>query len=303
LWLALQALADDSDGYLAGDVTPAKLPDPATVAIDKLRIAAWTHDGVFPPSLAVQRAVREAVIALRERGAEVIELDAADVQTTFHSSEAFDLYCSLVGADGGADARRLSSGSKLDPRVRRLIWIAGQARPMRAIVVAGLRRSGQNWMARLIEHARPRSADAYWQLIERKNQLVCRALAAMRQQRIDAIICPPHALPATPHVKAFDLLAAASYSLLINLLGLPCGTVSITRVADGEDGGRPDARDHVLRNAQRTDHGSVGLPIGVQVSALPWKEHIVLAVMAALEGVASGSPSYPGSCVVPAEKE
>jgi fatty acid amide hydrolase len=302
LWLALQVLADDSDGYIAGDVTPARMHDPARVAINKLRIAAWTHDGVFPPSLAVQRAVREAIAALRSQGAEVIELDAADVQKTFHSNEAFDLYCSLVGADGGADARRLSRGSKLDPRVRRLIWIAGQTRPMRAIVVAGLKRSGQNWMARLIEHARPRSADAYWQLIERKNQLVGRALAAMRQQRIDAVLCPPHALPATPHVKAFDMLAAASYSLLINLLGLPTGTVSITRVAAGEDSGRANARDHVLRNAHRTDHGSTGLPIGVQVAAMPWKEHVVLAVMKALEQAASGSPSYPGSCVVPSEK-
>ncbi len=51
----------------------------------------------------------------------------------------------------------------------------------------------------------------------------------MRQQRIDALICPPHALPAMPHVKAFDLLAAGSYSMLINLLGLPSGTISTTR--------------------------------------------------------------------------
>jgi fatty acid amide hydrolase len=299
LWLALQVLADNSDGYVAGDVTPGQLRDPATVAIDKLRIAAWTHDGVFPPSLAVQRAVREAVAALRDRGAEVIELDAADVQKILHSGEAFDLYCGLVGADGGADARRLLRGSKLDPRVRRLIWIAGQTRPMRALVVAGLQRSGQGWMARLVQHARPRSTDSYWQLIERKNQLVGRALTALRQQRIDAIICPPHALPATPHVKAFDLLAAASYSLLINLLGLPTGTVSTTRVAAGEDHGRPNARDHVLRNAQRTDHGSVGLPVGVQVSAMPWQEQVVLAVMEAVASAASKSPSYPGRCVVP----
>lgn len=300
LWLALQVLTEKSDGHVAGDVVPGPIGNPAEVDVAKLRIVAWTDDGVFPSSIGVRRAVREAAEALRDRGADVIELDAAEVERYFSASEAFDLYCSLVGADGGADARRLSRGSTLDPRLARLLWIAGLPRPMRAIVVAGLRRSGQRWMARVVHAARPRSADAYWQLVERKNQLVSRAMGWLRQQHVDAIICPPHALPATPHVKAFDLLAAASYSLLINLLGLPAGTVSTTRVGEGEDCGRPNSRDHVLRNAQRTDHGSVGLPVGVQVASLPWREDIVLAVMQALESSAAAKSGYPGSYVVPA---
>ena len=58
LWLGLQALTDPSDGFVACDVLPAPLPNPAAVAVDKLKIAAWTDDGVFPPSPAVVRAVR-----------------------------------------------------------------------------------------------------------------------------------------------------------------------------------------------------------------------------------------------------
>src|SRR4029079_11963782 len=126
----------------------------------------------------------------------------------------------------------------------------------------------------IVNHARPRSADAYWQLIERKNQLASSVLANMRQQGISATICPPHALPAMPHVKAFDLLAAASYAMVINLLGLPSGMVATTRVAAGEDAGREQSRDTVLKRARETDIASVGLPVGVQVSALPWREDI-----------------------------
>jgi fatty acid amide hydrolase len=301
LWLGLQALTDSSDGFVASDVVPAPLPNPAAVDVSRLKIAAWTDDGVFPPSPAVVRAVREAAAYLRQSGAEVIELDAAEVSRQFNASEAFDLYCSLIGADGGADARRLARGSDVDPRVARLLWIAGLSRPLRAIVVAGLRRSGQQWMARIVSHARPRTTDDYWQLVERKNQLVTKVIGLMRQQRIDALLCPPHALPAMPHVKAFDLLAAASYSMLINLLGLPSGTLSTTRVAAGEDNNRPHSQDAVLRKARLTDEGSVGLPVGVQVSSLPWREDIVLAVMAAVEKTVSVKPDYPGSCVIPAE--
>jgi fatty acid amide hydrolase len=302
LWLGLQVLTDQSDGYVAGDVVPMPIKNPAEVQIDKLKIAAWTNDGVFPPSPAVARAVKEAAAALRGCGAEVIELDAAEVERQFHANEAFDLYCSLIGADGGADARRLSHGCTRDPRVRRLLWIAGLSRPMRAVVVEGLKRAGQRWMARIVSHARLRSADAYWQLVERKNQVAMRVLANMRQQGISAILCPPHALPAMPHVKAFDLLAAASYAMTINLLGLPSGTVATTRVAAGEDAGRETARDRVLRRAKETDTGSLGLPVGVQISALPWREDIVLAIMGILEKWSSLRPDFPGTYVVPSEK-
>jgi fatty acid amide hydrolase len=124
----------------------------------------------------------------------------------------------------------------------------------------------------------------------------------MRHQKISALLCPPHALPATPHVKAFDLLTAASYSMVINMLGFPSGTASLTRVAPGEDAFRPRSRDQVLRKAKATDEGSVGLPVGVQVSSLPWREDIVLAIMSALENSVAANPSYPGACIVPIEK-
>src|SRR5205085_6508718 len=37
LWLGLQTLTDNSDGFVSGDVIPAPIPDPAHVAVDKLR--------------------------------------------------------------------------------------------------------------------------------------------------------------------------------------------------------------------------------------------------------------------------
>jgi len=297
LWLALQVLADNSDGYIAGDCLPAPRRDPTAVEIDKLKIAAWTDDGLFPPSPAVARAVNEAVALLKKQGAEVIELNAAEVERHFHASEAFDLYCSLVGADGGTDARRLARGSKLDPRVARLMWIARQPPPVRALLVAGLRFAGQSWTARIVDHARPRSADGFWRLVDRKNRLVARVMSYLREHSIRAILCPPYALPAPPHVKAFDLLPAASYSLLINLLGLPCGAVALTRVRQNEYSSRsPAARDKTLQFAGETDLGSAGLPVGVQVASLPWREDIVLAVMKVIASASELTGCQPTAC-------
>ena len=299
LWLALRVLVDEHDAVTNTSVVPARLGDPAKVDVSKLTIAAWSDDGFFPPSMAVARAVKQATAALGAVGANVLELNVTEVAEIFSPEEAFEIYCGLVGADGGADARRLANGSSLDPRVKRLMWIAGLSRPSRSLIVAGLKAGGQRTLARLVRSARRRSVDSYWQLVERKNQLAQRILGKLKDLHIDALLCPPHALPATPHMRAFDLLAAASYSLLINLLGLPSGTFSISRVKPEEQGLRPKSRDNVHQAAYLTDQNSAGLPVGVQVSALPWREDTVLAIMQALERGSHGKPDFPSGCVTP----
>jgi fatty acid amide hydrolase len=292
LWLTLKVLADSSDGYVGGDVAPGPLPDPAAIDVSRLRIAMMTDDGVLAASAALQRAVREAADALAARGATIVPFEE-NGQRLFSTAESFDIYCGLVGADGGADARRLAKGSKLDWRVGRLLWIAGLRPQARLAVANGLRLAGQRWMARLVSIARPLSADLYRQLSYKKQHFVRGAIDRLVKERIDAILCPPHALPATQHIKGFDLLAAASYSMLFNLLGFPAGVVAATRVRPGEDRGRRVTRDHVERRAVLVDRGSVGLPVGVQVAALPWREDVVLAVMGALESHFSTESDYP----------
>jgi fatty acid amide hydrolase len=300
LHLGLKVLADPGDGYVGGDVMPGGLPDPAAIDLRHLRIALLESDGTLPVSAAIQRAVREAADALAARGATIVPFNSGG-KPLFPAHEVLEIYCGLMGADGGADARRLAHGSTLDWRVARLSWIAGLRPQTRMAVVNGLRLAGQRWMARVVSLVRPMSADSYRQLAYRKQQFVRQAIDALQRERIDAILCPPHALPATQHVKGFDLLAAASHAMLFNLLGWPAGVVAATRVRAGEDAGRRASRDQVERQAAAVDRGSVGLPVGVQIAALPWREDIVLAVMGALEEhFQQQTAEYPPFADIPA---
>jgi fatty acid amide hydrolase len=300
--LALSVLADNSaDGYVAGDVVPGKLGDPAAVAVERLKIACWTDDGLFPSSPGIQRAVREAAAALRARGAEIIELDAATVSERFALQEVFDTYCSLLSADGAAGAAELTHGSTLDWRVSRMMWMAALWPVSRMTMVTALRRAGQRWMARLVSAARARTADAFWRLTLKKNTLARGTIDWLREARFDAILCPPHALPAPQHVKAFDLISAACQAFVFNMLGLPAGVVSLSRIRPGEDISRSAGRDKVLRQAAAVERGSAGLPVGVQVVAMPWREDVVLALMAALEADFQSRPDYPGNHHVPVD--
>jgi fatty acid amide hydrolase len=302
LSLALSVLGDSSDGFLAGDVPPVPFSAPEEIDVGGLTIAVFDDDQVFPASKAIRRLVQEAADALRDSGAKIVPWQLPKLSPVCGIANFFDLYCALIGADGGNDVRRIVQSDKLDWRVSRLLALASLSVPTRAMVTGGLALFGQKWMSRLVDVARPRSTDVYRQLSYAKSQLAKAVTWQLQDAGIDAILGPPHALPAMQHIKGFDLIAAASYSMLFNLLGFPAGTVSLSRVRTGEESGRPTAtRDQVERQAAAVDRGSAGLPIGVQVAALPWREDVVLAVMGALEESFAARDDYPGRAVVPGE--
>jgi fatty acid amide hydrolase len=81
--------------------------------------------------------------------------------------------------------------------------------------------------------------------------------AALDRERLDAVLGPAYPVPAVPHGTSEQHVRGQSYTSLWNLLGYPAGVVPATATADG-------------------------LPIGVQVAARPWREDVVLGLLAAI---------------------
>jgi fatty acid amide hydrolase len=100
-------------------------------------------------------------------------------------------------------------------------------------------------------------------------------------------------LPALTHGSGNYLVQDATYTIPYNLLGLPAGVVSVTRVRPGEESDRPPSTHLSEQTASKVEQESVGLPVGVQVAARHWREDIVLAVMAAIEQHFQPQPDYP----------
>ncbi len=291
LELMLRVLCDAPPGALDAEATPG-LPLPScNVDLSRLRIGMWTDDGYFPVSPAIRRAVEEAGAILQECGATVEPFTPPNME------EAVNLYIGLMSADRGASLRRLLRGSQVDPNVRRLLSLAKIPNFLRGVVVQGLRSVGQLWPSKLVAAARYGSADDFWQLSHRRQVYQQQFMDVMARGRYDALLCPPHALPAMRHGDAVDLIPAAANTFLMNLLGVPAGVVAATRVRADEQSDRPKSRDLVVKKALRAEAGSAGLPVGVQVAAGHWREDIVLAVMAALEAAFRNRPDYPaGPC-------
>lgn len=280
LRLAMSILAAPGLNAVDPSVPPVPWPDPAAVSLSGLRIGMYTDNGVFSVAPAVRRAVEEAAQALRARGAIVESWNPPDV------AEAIRLYVGLVGADGFTTYKRNLAGDPRDRRISFNMRVSSLPGIVRAPLVGLLRGSGQKHMASSLQYIRGAlSVNQYWHLVEERNHYRQRFLAALDADHFDAILCPPHALPALTHGSSGTLnpTNAGSYAILYNLLGLPAGVAPITRVRPGEESERGIGKDSVERAARTVEMGSAGLSVGVQVVAHPWREDIVLALMTALE--------------------
>ncbi|MDZ4821296.1 MAG: amidase [Planctomycetota bacterium] len=276
LTLAMQVLLGSNDDEDRHHLPPVRWRDPNQVNISSLRIGFWNDDGFFRPSPAIRRAVDEAAEALQRVGATVEAFNPPN------TDQATTLYFSLISADAGAGFRRVLANETPDRRILQLMKLTRVPRSLRPLISRVASARGNHWLAKMVSAIGQRSTDEYWTLVDERNQYSASFLQAMRKQNLDCLVFPPHALPAIRHNSLY-LAPAASYCFLANLVDLPAGVVPWTTVRPGEESDRPTSRDRSVLSAIEVERESAGLPVGVQVAGLPWRDDLVLATMRALE--------------------
>jgi fatty acid amide hydrolase len=270
---------------------PMPLGDPGTVEVSRLRVAYYTDDGTFQVAPAVRRAVEQAAALLADLGAQVVEWRPPDVQ------QARDIFFRILSADRGRGMKEALGRDKRDPRITAILSPAGLPRPILAVFSALASVFGQRTLAGMARDFGYGDTHDYWQIVEAQMSYQERFRLALDQSDggpFDVVLCPACSLPAFTHGASRDLATAGAYATLYNVLGYPAGVVPLTRVGAQEDVGRSRSRDGAEKVARRVEIGSAGLPVGVQVVARPWREHVALAVMRTIEEVAAMRPDYPG---------
>jgi fatty acid amide hydrolase len=269
---------------------PMPLGDPGAVKVSRLRVAYYTDDGTFQVAPAVRRAVLEAAEVLRSCGAQVTAWTPPDVP------QAAALWLGIMSADGGRGLKETLGRDTRDPRVAPFLFFAGRSRPTLTLLGGLLKALGQRGLAGSLGGFGHRDTAHYWQLVAAQMDYQQRFLQALDQAEggpFDVILSPACGLPAYTHGSFRDLLTAGGYALLYNVLGYPAGVVPFTRVRSDEEVGRAPSRDVMQKAARNVELGSAGLPVGVQVVARPWREHVALAAMRAIEEAASKRSDYP----------
>lgn len=269
---------------------PRPLADWRSVDVRQLRIGLYTDDGTFDTAPGVARAVRQAADMLRAAGAQVVPWSPPD------ATRAMNLLYGIFGADSLTQIVKSIGPGKKAPQISQMATLASMPRPAVTGLMTLLRLVGQRGMADgLTAFGFDRTAH-YWELVE--DQLdyqseFARAMDNANGGPLDAILCPPCALPAFTHGASKDLITAGAYACLYNLLGYPAGVVPVGRVQASEESVRSPSKDRIQSVAMGVERGSAGLPVGVQVVARPWREHIALAAMASVELAARKLADYP----------
>ena len=273
---------DGSDGF----VPPVPWPGPAD-GVDGLVVGWFDDNSLFTPSPAIRLAIGEATGMLASHGARVVPVQPPDAERTTR------LFLQLVGADRFRASRNAARGETLVPALKRNFMAASMPAALKRPLSFGLVRAGRTPALAGCRHPDSRHA---------RRVLPAAGPVAPAARRHDGRL--GHSRDRRDHLSGVraasplhgttsDLLEAASYALIANLLGLPAGTVPISRVQAGQESDRPDSRDPADRLAKRVEQDSAGLPVAVQVIGRPWREDLALAAMAAIERGARDAGTAP----------
>lgn len=248
------------------------LPSLGEVSIRGLRVVVLEDDGIFSPCPAARRAVREARDCLVAAGATVVTVKLPDRRDTYRA------FYAVMSADGTDHMRRVLAGSRIDPRVQQLI---DSGTKPRAMVNFLLKLTHRHAAKEIVSNFSRGTAAEYFATVDRVRLLREHALDAMANA--DVVLSPASPLPAVRHGACIELGTLGSYTTVWNVLGWPAGVVPWTTVRAGEETDRSVSNDPCNVTARETERDSVGLPIGVQISAAPYRDHTALAALRALE--------------------
>jgi Asp-tRNA(Asn)/Glu-tRNA(Gln) amidotransferase A subunit family amidase len=161
----------------------------------------------------------------------------------------------------------------------------GESRLVLKFSLLMLRMLGYERMAGLLDYKVAVNSKAYMELFQDFNDYTLAVTKAWTDLKLDACIGPSMGLPAFPHRGSELMTPFLCYQILINSLQYPAGVVPVGRVLPGEDNYDSKVEDALTRKARKVMKGAVGLPLAIQVIALPYEDEKALAVMKLLEGI------------------
>lgn len=119
---------------------------------------------------------------------------------------------------------------------------------------------------------------------------------ALKDQKIDCLVTPGFPVPAPKHGDSRFLAMGGIYTMIFNILDLPTVALPTRVVKKGEDvykcpGRNP--KDIFVKKAKHTVEGSVGMPMGLQLSCLPYEDEKVCGVALQFEKLLKYNSNLP----------
>lgn len=275
-------------------VLPLKIEDPSQISLRGLRIGWFADDGFMAPCPAIVRAVAQAKAILQAAGAHLVDFRPVSPEDLIY------LWMAVISSDAATTLQGQLAGETVCKQLVPTLQAARLPDLLKPAVARVLALKGDARLGRLLRSLGRKPVEELWRLTAQRTQLRRSELDAWNEANVDAVICPPHVLPAMQLGTSGDLTLTLSYMFRYVMLNFPAGVVPMTRVAPSETSWQgPPPFDGIAKRCAEVVLGSAGLPVGVQVVARPYREDVTLAVMAAIEAGAKSDPTYPTTPIDP----
>ncbi|CAD8088821.1 unnamed protein product [Paramecium sonneborni] len=236
------------------------------------------NDLVAPNCMS--RAVKETCQILKDLGHEIVEFKVDKKLQSFIAN----CFLKILVADGGMKSYiQALNGQNFIQEYDLLVFNSNRSlRFKKFILQPFLKLFRQNT---LLEYNNNSKVDVYQYLVDsglrkQTNLQFCQAIV---DQGIDVIISPAFGLPAIIY-------------LMWNVLDFPAGSLPITTVQNDQDleiPGKQNSWDVIYRFMKNDLQGAIGLPVNVQVAALPNQDEMVLRVMKEIETAVKFNSKHP----------
>ncbi len=275
-------------------VPPMPAGDPAQIDLRGLRIGWIVDDGFLAPTPVIARAVERARDALIDAGATLVPYREPD------EGEVLYLWLAAITSDGGATYQRALDGEDFPEVLKQSSAVLRLPDAARKAMAAVLDRLGERRIARMLRVLGRKPVEAYWDRVAERTAMRRAMFDAWNDARLDAVIAPPHTTPAMAHRQSGDYTLGLAHMFRYALCNMPAGIVPVARMQQ-TDRLPPPGRgaDRIDKARAAIDAGALGLPVGVQVVARPYREDVALAVMAAIEQRVLTHDDYPHTPIDP----
>ncbi|XP_052237439.1 vitamin D3 hydroxylase-associated protein-like [Dreissena polymorpha] len=273
-----------SDLHFALDpqVAPLKFNDSMFNSKKPLRIGFYAYDGYSRAVPACERAVLIAKDTLEQQGHTLVAFTPPGVIDAIP-----DLYMKTIQGDHGKQFLLQLQKDIVIPELARikLCWsIPGWMLWLLSWIVQAVAKDPQLGRA-LRAPLQLRSIYGWFQQALQLQEFKDKFLAAWREQKLDAVICPVVATVALPNSETVNVPSAFSYTMLYNILNYSAGSMPVTRVTSDDVCNMAKYPNKTSENkcVIKYMQGTEGLPVNVQVVGLPYQEELVLRVMSELD--------------------
>ena len=242
------------------------------------RIGVFTQFSQFPVCESYKRALKEASIVLQKKGVEIVEIDLDDLfeDILINSSASFyknDALIKIVKNNAPTGEPLIRAFKDLNllfkfptSVMKGMAWKEGSS--MTGLMLKGIIKG------RTVNRAT---------ITDDINNLFDRYVSRLTENGVEIILAPGMVTPAVLHGSSNENKLQGVYQFMFSTLEVCTGAMPITKVREDEQYYESDKDDKIINSIKLNMENSKGLPIGIQVSGLPWTDEKVFKVMEVIE--------------------